>query len=244
MCSSFVYRRNGAGNMIIAMNYDNPSLNVRMATRAPDLFMMKANGGMGYRPSCAFTDDGTFINMQLCDSNKRGRYRPTSDTSICSAHFTIRVANKRILPADMTDFLSHVEMTNNPRGNVHNMVADVDGNIWVVEPGRGFYYSPMGDTPYVVMTNFSLIDYWETGVRRNMGAARYDTASNMLDAADDLTVQQAFDILQALAQEGKGFNTDVSMVYSSKEKAVYYCMYRDFKNIQRYSFQSMVDEAG
>lgn len=237
MCSSFIYRRNGAGNIIIGMNFDNNGqMDIHVPKRASARFQMKASGEGWCKTCAAVTDEGTFAAVQLCDNNKLAPWR-TPRKGLTNAGALARdVADKRLRPADLTDYLSRVTVTNNPKGSVHDIIADATGRVWLAEPGRGFYESPPEESPFVVMTNFSLMDYWSTGKRREMGASRYDTASQMLENEADLDVAGAFAILKAIHQNSKGWHTDFSMVYSQREHAVYYCLYADFDNITRYAF--------
>jgi hypothetical protein len=86
------------------------------------------------------------------------------------------------------------------------------------------------------MSNFSLCDYKETGLLVGSGTDRYETAERMLHESDDLDVDGAFKILEAVMQRDCEWNTAFSMVYSQRERAVYYCYNGDFEKILQYSF--------
>jgi hypothetical protein len=116
------------------------------------------------------------------------------------------------------------------------MISDKEGNVWVVEPGRGIIHSPAKETPYSIMSNFSLLDYKETGLLTGTGTDRYVTADKMLCKAGNLDVNGAFEILEAVSQRDGEWETAFSMVYSHREGSVYYCFDGDFEKILHYAF--------
>jgi hypothetical protein len=115
----------------------------------------------------------------------------------------------------------------------HNLIADKDGNVWVVEPGRGNIKTKAEN--HVIMTNFSIIDFNNGKKYNDNSFDRYNVVKNILDKQKTLSVDEAFAILKNVKQDGE-WKTDFSMVYSKKEHAIYYCYHSDFEHIEKYSF--------
>ena len=156
-------------------------------------------------------------------------------TSFVERRSNVLVAMK-IPPDEISSYLQNIEVVNGPDFSVHNMIIDKCGNVWVVEPGRGVIYSPVNDTPYFVMSNFSLCELKENGELKGDGTDRYKTAKKLLDESGNLDVCKAFQILEAVKQTNGEWTTCFSMVYSQNENAVYYCLNGEFKNISKHSF--------
>jgi hypothetical protein len=233
MCTSFVERRN---NVLVAMNFDNNGMPFNINLKDNRKFLVNVDGGRGKYPSFGINSSGVFMNNLLVDSNGKGLYKRASNKVTHTSRFTKGVLDGRIAQEDLNDYLQSMEIVNGPDFSVHNMICDNHGNVWVVEPGRGIIYSPAGETPYFIMSNFSLCDYRETGLLAGSGTDRYVTAERMLDDADDLDVDGAFKILEAVMQRDGEWTTAFSMVYSQREHAVYYCYKGDFEKILQYSF--------
>lgn len=139
---------------------------------------------------------------------------------------------------ELNSYLQKIEVVNVPDFSAHNMISDSHGNVWVVEPGRGTLFSPVKEKSHFVMSNFSLIDYDTTGSTNGDGFERYEAAEKRLCESDDLSVADAFRILDATAQKDGEWTTAFSMVYSHKERTVYYCIDSNFGKIFRHPLKS------
>jgi len=233
MCTSFIYRKN---DILIAMNFDNNGMKYKIDTKDPKVFNVLVDGGRGKYPSFGVNNNGVFINNLLTDSNGRGLHRRSSNKVTHTTKLVKDVLNGRISLIDLKSYLQKIQVVNVPDFSCHNMICDKYGNVWVVEPGRGIIYSEANESPYFIMSNFSLCDYRETGVLTGIGTDRFLTSDNLLSKADDLDINSAFKILESVMQKDGEWVTDFSMVYSQKENAVFYCCNGDFQNIQKYSF--------
>ena len=233
MCTSFVYRKN---DVLVGMNFDNNGMKFRIDEKA-DNFTILVDGGRGKCPSFGVNSSGTFINSLMVESNGKGLYRRPSRKVTHVTKLVKDVLNGTILPHDLNNYFQNIEVVNVPDFSLHSMIVDKDGSVWVVEPGRGIMQSSAKETPYFVMSNFSLYDYKTTGKLSGCGTDRYETAEKMLSGADNLDTAGAFKVLKAAVQKDGDWTTDLSMVYSQKENSVYYCLKRDFKNIHKFSFQ-------
>jgi hypothetical protein len=137
---------------------------------------------------------------------------------------------------DLDNYLDTMEIVNAPNLCTHNLITDKNGNVWVVEPGRGIIKNKTNETSYFIMTNFSIIDYNVGKKYTDWGFDRYINAKKYLDKKGKLSVKDAFSILEKVKQTGE-WNTDFSMVYPKSENKVYYCYNADYKNILEYKFK-------
>lgn len=238
MCTSFIHRRK---DILIAMNFDNNGMKFEIDTKDPKQFTVLVDGGRGKVPSFGVNSDGTFINHLMVDSNGKGLYKRPSKKVTSTVKLVKDVLSGIISQEDLNSYLQKIEVVNVPDYSVHNMICDKGGNVWIVEPGRGIIYSPTKDTPYFIMSNFSLCDYNATGLMNGSGINRYEIAEEALCKADDLDVNGAFKVLESAMQKDGEWITAFSMVYSQKEQAVYYCFNGDFENIFQYTFDKVIN---
>ena len=234
MCISFIQRKD---DIIIAMNFDNNVMNYSINTKDPKQFVVLVDGGRGKYPSFGVNSEGMFINHLMVDSNGKGLYKRPSKKVTSTIKLVKEVLDGTIISEDLCTYLEKMEIVNVPDFSIHNMICDKDGNVWVTEPGRGILHSSAKDTPYFIMSNFSLCDYKETELLTGSGVDRYEMADKMLSKADNLDIEGTFKILQSVMQKDGEWKTTVSIVYSKKEQAVYYCIDGDFGEIHKYLFE-------
>lgn len=231
MCTSFTVR---GESILTAMNFDNAMpFNIK---KNSNQFVILADTGRGKYPSFGVNSDGTFINNLTVGSNGKGLYKRAGKNVTHTSKLTADILSETIPANEITSYLEKTEVVNIPDFSIHNMIADKNGNVWIVEPGRGFIYSPSDESPYFLMTNFSLYDMKKTGELQGDGIFRYETAKKLLDKKSKLDVNSAFRILDAVTQNDGDSPTVLSMVYSQKENTVYYCLNRNFDNIMKHYF--------
>jgi hypothetical protein len=139
-----------------------------------------------------------------------------------------------VLPENLNKYLAEVEVVNTPGWSWHNMICDSAANVWIVEPGRGNVASPAEESPFFVMTNFSIWDMLYEGAKDD--CQRYQTVSNTLLKSNEIDVEKAFLILDSVKQTEGDWITAFSMVYSKKNRAVYYCFNGNFDDRLEYKF--------
>ena len=216
------------------MNFDSSGA-YKVAT-SPSEFIVHVGGA----PCFGVGRDGTFVNHLMVDENGKGAYRRGKNVVHTIQLLRNILGKGRKAIPDIGKYLSEIEVVNVPGHSCHSMITDPCGNTWVVEPGRGVMRSPAAESPYYVMTNFSLWDLQERGTPDGSGADRYKAAHQMLGEADTLDVRGAFDILQATAQTGGPYPTVFSMVYAPAEQAVYYLLPN--KGANRGSMDAPIDK--
>lgn len=229
MCTSFIYRND---SKIIGMNFDNNGMRFNINTSRPGWFTVDVDGGRGKYPSFGVSRKGEFFNNLMVDSNGKGLYRRPSKKVTHTTKLITDLLDGKIAFEKLSDYLQEVEVVNTPDWSCHNMIADADANVWIVEPGRENLYSASESTPYYVMTNFSLCDYQKVG--GDSGCSRFQEAIMRLNKAENFTVDEAFSLLAAVSQHSDEWKTDFTMVYAEQDQKVYYCLNSNFN--ERFEF--------
>jgi hypothetical protein len=230
MCTSFVDRRN---DLLIAMNFDNNGWVFSLNTSTPNIFEIDVDIGYGKYPSFGINSQGIFVNNLFVDSNGKGLYKRKSKTRTLTSYLVEDILKENIPINTLDEYLGKMEIVNGPNQSTHNMVVDNFGNVWIIEPGRGNIKNAINETPYFIMTNFSIIEYNNGKKYSDNGFDRYNKAKNLMDNTKNMNVKEAFNILGKVKQEGE-WNTDFSMVYSQNNKKVYYCYKSNFNEILEY----------
>jgi len=218
---------------LVAMNFDTNGDPFSLSAKDPKQFVVLAGGA----PCFGVNSSGTFINHLMVDSNGNGLYKRGKNV-VHTIKLITDILSGEIAWDTIGAFLSEKEIVNVPNNSCHSMIADKSGNVWIVEPGRGVIYSPADESPFCLMTNFSLVDYKTSGKMKGSGADRYKIAKKLLSKASHLDVAQAFGILEAAKQSKGEWRTAFSMVYAQQENAVYFCYNREFQNIQKFAFNT------
>ena len=141
---------------------------------------------------------------------------------------------------DVKEVLGKVEVVNAPKASTHNLIADSEGNTCVVEPGRKNLFSGVNDSKLCVVTNFPLSDYEETTpvVVSGSGSDRYqEVLEKLAKLKYSMTVEQGFQILESVKQDGPEWTTQLSMIYDGKNRKLFYCLDQKFDEIIEYDFQ-------
>ncbi len=232
MCTCFVNRGN---DLIIAMNFDNNGLKFGLNTKDKKAFIVDVYTTGGKQPSFGINSQKIFVNNLYVDSNEKGTYKRISKTRTLTVYVVRDILEGKIKIDDINDYLEKMEIVNAPNLSAHNLIADENGNVWIIEPGRGTIRNEKDESPYYIMTNFSLIDYKVGKTYTDNGFDRYIEVKNNLDKEKELSVKIAFDILEKVKQDGE-WKTDFSMVYSRNENKVFYCYNAEYKNIMEYTF--------
>ncbi len=233
MCTSFIYRGN---DTIIAMNFDNNGMKYSIDTKNPDWFTVLVDGGRGKYPSIGVDYCGRFFNNQVVDSNGKGQYRRPSKKVTHTTKLISDILSGTIQVDALSEYLSAVEVVNTPDWSCHNMICDSNANTWAVEPGRGNIFNTAKDSDYFIMTNFSLWDNIYENVKSD--CFRFKTVTSKLEAANELDVDSAFEILDRVKQREGEWITELSLVFSKNNKTVYYCLNGNYDERFEFTFLS------
>lgn len=203
-------------------------------TKKTDWFAVLVDGGHGKCPSFGVDHDGRFFNNLVVDSNGKGTYKRPSKKVTHTSKLVSDIHSGALQPEDLSSYLAAIEVVNTPDWSCHNMICDSAANVWVVEPGRGNILSPADESPFFVMTNFSLWDMLYEGAKYD--CQRYQTVSNALSESRDIDSENAFRILESVKQTKGEWITALSMVYSKKDRSVHYCLNGNFADRLKYQF--------
>jgi len=230
MCTCFVNR---GDDLIIAMNFDNNGMKFELNTKIPKTFIVDIDTNFGKQPSFGINSEKLFVNNLYVDSNGKGLYKRIGKTRTLTTYFVKDILEGKIIQKDLNTYLEKMEIVNAPNLCTHNFVADKNGNVWIIEPGRGIIKNEATESPYFIMSNFSLVDYNAGKKYCDNGFDRYIEVEKHLEKNKKLSVKGAFEILEKVKQKGE-WKTDFSMVYSKNENKVYYCYNAEYKKILEY----------
>ncbi|MDR2701312.1 MAG: hypothetical protein LBB72_02645, partial [Spirochaetaceae bacterium] len=188
----------------------------------PQIFAIDVNTIQGKTASFGMNNQETFVNNLSVDSNGNGLYKRINKNRTLTVYLIKNLLEGEISINELDKYLDTMEVVNAPNFSTHNLVVDKNGNIYVVEPGRGNIKNKKQESPYFVMTNFSLIDYNNGKKYNDNGFDRYEKVNTELKKAKKINVKDAFKILEKVKQDCE-WKTEFSMVYSQKNKTIYYC---------------------
>jgi hypothetical protein len=237
MCTSFVYRKE---QVLIGMNFDNDGRDFKILTNTRNDFLVLVKVNNKFFPSIGINQNGVFVNDSLVDSNGEGKYKRQNDKRWVTTSLIQYIMGSDVNFEDVREVLAEVEIVNAPNTSTHNLIVDPEGNICVVEPGRKNIFSGGNESEWCVVTNFPLSNYEEitpTTVSGS-GSNRYQEVVKMLSKlSDSLTVEQGFEILESVKQDGPEWTTQLSMIYDGKEGKLFYCLDQKFDEIIEYDFE-------
>ena len=232
MCTSFVHR---GSDLIIGMNFDNNGMKYLLKTEN-NRFIVYVDGGRGYYPSFGLNGSRIFANNLLVDSNGKGLYRRPAKNRTHTSKLLSDIFDGVIAPDEIDEYLCRTEVVNTPDFSTHVLICDNNGNGYVVEPGRSLIRNAANESSSFILSNFSLCDYRDTGILAGSGSERYQTAENLLKGCTELSVDYAFEILDAVKQTQGEWRTAFSFVYSRNQAVVSYCVDGSFTNRQTFHF--------
>lgn len=231
MCTSFIHR---GEDTIIAMNFDNNGMRYKLTDKYPGWFVVLVDSGYGFLPSFGVSVKGEFFNNLMVPSNGRGDYKRPSSKVTHTSKLIDDLLSKKLSFSELENYLSTIEVVNTPNASSHNFLCDEMANTWIVEPGRENIYFESKAHSYNVLTNISLSDV-KNG-KAALNCSRFIKVSEALTPLDELAVPDAFEILKSVAQSTEGWHTAMSMVYSKKEAAVFYCYDQNYQDLLKSKF--------
>lgn len=229
MCTSFVFKGN---DVIVGFNFDNEtSSDVRVKVKDDvvyGLYRVKDR----FVVSFGVNRDGGFSNQLSVPSSEKGNY--LRSTSVQRVDLLAEdYLERKISFEQALDIASNRPLVNVPALSVHCQLSDRYGRVLILEPGRGY---KVREERYSVMTNFSYFEPMATKDLSGSGYDRYLTASKILqNASDDFGVTDGMKLLEQCRQAGS-CSTLVSMVYSSHENRVYWCLNGHYEKIYSKQF--------
>jgi len=224
MCTSFVYRKE---NVLIGMNFDNDGKRFRVSSGDGKGFLVSVEINDNYYPSFGVSSTGLFVNNLIVDSNGEGKYKRQNDKRWIVSSLVSRVMDGESSLDSFREQVEQVEIVNGPFMSTHAMIADSLGSTLVVEPGRKNIYSTGKDSDWYVMTNFPLSEYDDLVPQKptGSGADRFEVVASYLSSqAGPLTVDQGFDLLNRVRQDGPEWKTVLLLVFEPAKREVSYVL--------------------
>jgi hypothetical protein len=236
MCTSFVYRKE---NVLVGMNFDNDGKEFKLSTGLGNDFCVYVKVDKKYFPSIGINQNGIFVNDSVVDSNGEGKYKRQNDKRWVTTSLIEYILGSDVEFENVKDVLGKVEIVNGPKSSTHNLIVDPEGNTCIVEPGRKNIFSDKSDSEWCIVTNFPLSDYDEItpAVVSGSGSDRYQEVFEQLSRLNtQLTVEQGFEILESVKQDGPDWVTQLAMIYDGKTRKLFYCFHQKFDEIIEYEF--------
>lgn len=238
MCTCFVYRKE---KTLIGMNFDNDGKDFKISSSPKYDFLVSVSTGKASFPSFGINTNGIFVNELMVDSNGAGKYKRQTDKRWVTTSLIKFIMENDVRWEDVKSVLQGIEIVNAPNSSTHNLIVDRSGNICVVEPGRRMIFTEPHDSAWCIMTNFPLSDYDEVvpSSPSGSGSDRYLKTLKMLATMNDpMTVEEGFEILKSVAQDGPLWTTELSLVYDATKQELFYCVDRDFDAITKHELAS------
>ena len=129
--------------------------------------------------------------------------------------------------------------------NLHSLLADKQGNAYILETDGYKNYLCKSSEDFVVMTNFPNRELRSTPLHQVSGAGkdRYALAYNYIqENREFFDVEHAFAILKMTAQKKENCKTLCSMVFAPDTKEVYFSLNNDDAIIWKASMENMLLE--
>jgi len=234
MCTSFVLYE--GDKTFTGMNFDISDRPIKLALKGSEQLIVYQQEGGRFLPAFGFTASGTSMNLLMVEANEAGQYRRGKGCVHIIRLFD-EVLDSKVALADLDAYLADKTVVNVPGISVHSLVAGVDRQAIVVEPGRGNIPFDRASQDFMLLTNFPLVDFVgrDVGEVRGAGAERYRTGYNMLcGRRQPFTVDQGMAILQETAQPAGNYPTQLSMLAAPDEGIIHFWVQRDFS--RRYTF--------
>lgn len=226
MCTSFIKKTND--DIFVGFNFDaDPAVWAHKLFFAPDKFYIGIRYKGKFMPCHGVNANGNVANLLYVPECEAGRYRRSPECSRLDL-LAGQLINAQISFDEAAKIAQVKKFVNVPSVSFHSHLSNKQGEVLVIEPGRG---TKTIDADYSVMTNFALFD--EDGTKNETGAGydRYCKAVDILKNSCDFSIQDALGLLYAVRQEGE-WATRVSFVYSVKQNLVHYVLDNAFATPQ------------
>ena len=227
MCTSFITNRN---KILVGWNLDILDMEHRVTVADQGVYIEINDATEGWMPLFGANNRGDFVGMPTCWPAD-ARSNPTGqEPNIINLDIDLLLQNKTL--EDIHRIAQQNPICSVPGLTFMSQLTDSLGNALQLIPGQGYRY--FEKPRYQVMTNFSPFKM-NTEEHPWMGWDRYQTATRMLEeAADDMDVEDCFEILKATAQTV--CPTVVSMVYDVTERTIHWCENRQWQDRQSVHF--------
>ena len=227
MCTSIVVNKK---KTIVGWNLDLLDMEYRVTPSDSGVFIEVNDAAEGWMPLFGANSRGDFVGMPTCwphdarsDPDGPGENVIMLDIDLLLQKKTLQEIRK-IAETRPVFSIPHVTFMSS--------LSDADGNVLHIIPGQGYRYYERPE--YTILTNFSPFKQ-DSEKHPWMGWDRYHTAEDMLkEASDDFDVKDCFEILKTVSQEV--CPTVVSMVFDVSEKTVFWCMNRNWDEVEKKIF--------
>lgn len=222
MCTSIISNRN---KTIVGWNLDILDMEYRVRKDELGVFIEINDEAQGWLPLFGANSRGEFVGMPTCHPFDE-RSNPIADEPNVLM-LDIELLLQKNTFENIKKIAEEGKISSMPGVTFMSTLSDREGNYLHIIPGQGYKYYEK--PKYKVVTNFSPFKM-DTEKHPWMGWDRYQTATKMLEKADDdFDIKDCFEVLKAVSQEV--CPTVVSMVLDVAEMKVYWCENRQWNDI-------------
>jgi hypothetical protein len=228
-----------AGEPIYGMNFDYPPRELRFSLVSKNkrqVFRMEFPQEGAWYSTVGMNSDGVFSSVQMLFPEWPAALAGPDQMYIWSA---ADYALEETASASQTlDLLSSRQVVEGET-SLHTLIADPQGDAFVLEPGVEQNRITPIQGKFLLMTNFPLADFEGKDFRqtRGAGADRYQKAwTYIAETLDRFDTTQAFETLHRAQGDGDS-PTLCSMVFLPNRREVFISLNRDFAKIWRVSLR-------
>lgn len=234
MCTSFVVH---SKQTFIGMNFDISDRPIKMLFDGQKVIILQQEQDQFY-PALGMNHQGTFMNLLEVNPVEAGKYRRGKNCVHMMRLFDLVLGEE--VPLTMLEgFLESKSIVNVPNYSVHSMIAGLNHQAFVVEPGRMNLSLSTKDQEFMVLTNFPLSDYMNVPYTQvqGYGSDRYKTAYDRISRQkEDFDFEKGLSILQETAQFEGDYPTQLSFIFIPEDGKIFFTLQKDFQKVFRYSF--------
>ncbi len=224
MCTSIV---SNIERTVIGFNLDLLGMEHKVVCEDDKVYIAIWDETEGWLPLFGANSRGDFIAMPTCyPYDARSDAKTDADVNVINLDIDLLLGMRTFDETRLLAETTHVSSV--PGITFQAQLSDAAGNVLQITPGQGasFIERPR----YSVMTNFSPFK-GKSETHPWMGADRYDVAVGMLEKAEKFGVSECFEVLKAASQTV--CPTVVSMVFTPDDKTVYWCLDRQYDEINK-----------
>lgn len=238
MCTSFVVHKD---NTIIGMNFDISKRPIKMILQKNSQFLILQYEDGEFLPAFGFNNSGTFMNLLMVNPNEEGKYRRGKHCVHIMKLFD-EVLSEKIELSSLHEYLHDHSIVNVPNFSVHSMIAGMNRNSFIIEPGRSNVNMSELEQDFMVLTNFSLSDQSHEDYSEVIGNGneRYTQAyETILRNKETFNKDVGFSVLEETAQHDGEYPTQLSVISVPAEGLIYFSLDGDFNKTFEFSFTDL-----
>lgn len=195
---------------------------------------------LNWNPTAGMNEHGLFSSLQYqCPMVQGDLHRSQNEMYIHELFITSLESCSSL--SEVKEMLGPNRLINLFDLPLHCLTADIDGHSFIAEAGEEANELTGTDNNWIVMTNFKVSDFRNTGVEEieGVGSERYRNALEYIESNfSGFGYTEALATLEAARNTDAVWGTKASMVFDPTLNMVYICLSGDFSRVWKLSMQS------